>query len=76
MDPERKFRRGLDIPTKKRAERVTERQHKEERPVCLGLTGGDHEQLERCASSLGLNKASFARQAVFERIRADEQPGS
>jgi hypothetical protein len=42
------------------------------RPVRLDLSGTDHERLERCARERGLSKASYARQAVLERIRADE----
>ena len=42
------------------------------RPVRLDLTDNDHERLERLARERGLNKASYARQAVLERMRADE----
>lgn len=43
------------------------------RPVRLDLTDTDHERLERLARERGLNKASYARQAVLERMRADEE---
>jgi hypothetical protein len=42
------------------------------RPVRLDLSETDHERLERLARERGLNKASYARQAVLERMRADE----
>jgi hypothetical protein len=42
------------------------------RPVRLDLSANDHVRLERCARERGLSKASYARQAVLERIRADE----
>jgi hypothetical protein len=42
------------------------------RPVRLDLTDTDHERLERLARERGLNKASYARQAVLERMKADE----
>jgi hypothetical protein len=45
---------------------------KNARPVRLDLSGADHKRLERCAKARGLNKASYARQAVLEKIRADE----
>jgi hypothetical protein len=42
------------------------------RPVRLDLTESDHERLERAAREKGLNKASYARMAVLDRLRADE----
>jgi hypothetical protein len=42
------------------------------RPVRLDLTDADHERLERAAREKGLNKASYARMAVLERLRSDE----
>jgi hypothetical protein len=42
------------------------------RPVRLDLSEADHERLERLARERGLNKASYARQAVLERMKADE----
>jgi hypothetical protein len=45
------------------------------RPVRLDLSETDHERLERCARERGLNKASYARQAVLEKIKADEAGG-
>jgi hypothetical protein len=41
--------------------------------VRLDLTPTDHARLERCARDRGLNRASYARQAVLERIKADER---
>ena len=43
------------------------------RPVRLDLSDADHERLRAAAERVGLSKASYARQAVFERIMADEQ---
>jgi hypothetical protein len=40
--------------------------------VRLQLLESDHERLEKCARRRGLNLASYARQAVLEKIRADE----
>jgi hypothetical protein len=42
------------------------------RPVRLDLTDVDHERLEKAAREKGLNKASYARMAVLERLRSDE----
>lgn len=50
---------------------VAERE-KPVRPVRLDLTDIDHERLEKVARERGLNKASYARMAVLERVRADE----
>ena len=46
------------------------------RPVRLDLTEADHERLEQCAKQIGLTKASYARMAVMERIKADESKGA
>ena len=48
------------------------REQKATRPVRLELSAADHDRLERCAVERGLSKASYARQAVLERIKADE----
>jgi hypothetical protein len=45
------------------------------RPVRLDLSESDHQRLERLARERGLNKASYARQAVLERMKADESGG-
>lgn len=42
------------------------------RPVRLDLSDADHDRLEKVAKEKGLNKASYARMAVLERMRADE----
>jgi len=42
------------------------------RAVRLDLQPADFERLERQATKRGLNKASYARMAVLERIRDDE----
>jgi hypothetical protein len=41
-------------------------------PVRLNLSLDDHARLEKCAKAKGLNKASYARMAVLERIKSDE----
>jgi hypothetical protein len=43
------------------------------RGVRLDLADEDHERLERQARQRGLNKASYARMAVLERIKRDEE---
>ncbi len=45
------------------------------RPVRLDLSEPDHLRLERLARERGLKKASYARQAVLERMKADESGG-
>jgi hypothetical protein len=42
------------------------------KPVRLQLTEPDHKRLEKQAKKRGLNLASYARQAVLEKIMADE----
>lgn len=42
------------------------------RPVRLDLSDADHDRLEKTAKEKGLNKASYARMAVLERLKADE----
>jgi hypothetical protein len=51
---------------------VTVQDEKDARPVRLDLSAADHRRLERCARERGLSKASYARMAVLELIRADE----
>jgi hypothetical protein len=59
--------------TKKGAKHMSAVQaEKAVKPVRLDLSEADHERLERLARERGLNKASYARQAVLERMRADE----
>jgi hypothetical protein len=41
--------------------------------VRLDISEKDHERLERCAEARGLNLASYARQALLARIKADEE---
>lgn len=61
---------------KKRAKKVNATQEERAvKPVRLDLNEADHERLERCARQLGLNKSSYARMAVLERIKADESRG-
>ena len=42
-------------------------------PVRLDLRSEDQERLERMARARGLSKAAYARMAVMERIKADEE---
>jgi hypothetical protein len=46
------------------------------KPVRLDLAEPDFDRLERIARSMGLTKASYARMAVIERMRADESKGA
>jgi hypothetical protein len=48
---------------------------REVKRVRLDLQPADYERLERAAKSKGLNKASFARMAVLELIKAVEAQG-
>jgi hypothetical protein len=58
---------------KKRAKKVNAvREEKMARPVRLDLSSADHVRLERQARERGLSKSAYARQAVLERIKADE----
>jgi hypothetical protein len=41
--------------------------------VRLDMTPRDAERLERCARAKGLSRASYARMATLERIKADEE---
>ncbi len=49
---------------------------RETRPVRLDLLIADVERLEVVARARGLNKAAYARQAVLEKIKADEEGGT
>jgi hypothetical protein len=40
--------------------------------VRLDLSPADHKRLERLAKGTGLTMASYARMALFERMKADE----
>lgn len=58
---------------KKRASKVPAvEEPKVARPVRLDLSPVDHDRLERIARGKGLNKASYARMAVLERLKSDE----
>lgn len=59
---------------KKREKKVvTTEVEKVARPVRLDLSAADHDRLEKVARAKGLNKASYARMVILERIKADEQ---
>jgi hypothetical protein len=59
---------------RKRVKKVTAAsQQRVGRPVRLDLTDEVHERLQRQADKLGLNKASYARMALMERLQADEE---
>ncbi len=51
--------------------RITQAQ-RAARPVRPDHSETDHESLILCAKERGLNKASYARQAVLEKIKSDE----
>ncbi len=42
------------------------------KPIRLDLTERDHARLVQCAEERGLSNAAYSRQAVLERIKADE----
>lgn len=42
------------------------------KPVRLDLSIADHERIERSARRFGLSKSAYVRQALFERLEADE----
>ena len=44
------------------------------KPIRLELSAADHKRIERAAKERGLSKAAYARQAVLERVKADEAP--
>ncbi len=43
--------------------------------VRLDLSPADHKRLERLSKERGLTMASYARMALFERLKADEGSG-
>lgn len=45
------------------------------KPVRLDLSLADHERIERSAKRFGLSKSAYVRQALFERLEADERKG-
>ena len=47
-------------------------QEKETKPIRLDLVLADHERIERSAKRFGLSKSAYVRQALFERLEADE----
>jgi hypothetical protein len=52
---------------------TTVKEERTAKPVRLDLAPADYERLERCARERGLTRSSYARQAVLERIKADER---
>jgi hypothetical protein len=44
-----------------------------DKPIRLVLSAGDHARIKRAARQRGLSLAAYARQAVLERLRADER---
>jgi hypothetical protein len=67
---------GVHAMARKRAKKMspTVVEHEVKR-VRLDLPPADYERLQRAAKSKGLNKASFARMAVLELIKAVEAEG-
>jgi hypothetical protein len=63
---------GVNSMAKKRASRMTSAHEKKSQMVRLELPMVDYKRLDHHAKALGLTKASYARMAVMERIRADE----
>jgi hypothetical protein len=67
---------SVDMAKKKASPPVSAVQEKKVvKPVRLELSEADHRRLERAADVKGLNKASYARMAVLDRIKADEAGG-
>jgi hypothetical protein len=52
---------------------TTTKEEKSAKPVRLDLSPVDYERLETRARERGLTKSSYARQAVLEKIKADER---
>jgi hypothetical protein len=44
------------------------------KPIRLDLVLDDHKRIERSAKRFGLSKSAYVRQALFERLEADEAP--
>ena len=53
---------AVAIPTRKRTGKA----------VRLDLSAKDHDRLDRAAEGKGLSKASYARMAVLDRLKQDE----
>lgn len=58
---------------KKRAPKVNATLEMKKTPVRLDLDATDHERLERWAKRYGLNKSSYVRMALFERMESEEK---
>jgi hypothetical protein len=46
------------------------------KPIRLEMSESDHARIKRAADARGLSKAAYARQAVLQQIRRDEQEGA
>jgi hypothetical protein len=46
------------------------------KPIRLDLPVPDHKRIERSAKRFGLSKSAYVRQALFERLEADEGKGA
>jgi hypothetical protein len=67
------WRLGVDVMAKAKAKKMDATAERPIlKPVRLQLTEPDYERLEKQARKRGLNLASYARQAVLEKIMADE----
>jgi hypothetical protein len=58
---------------RKKAPKVTTTKTRAGIAVRLELKQDDFDRLQRRADAIGLTKASYARMAVMERIKADEE---
>lgn len=65
--------RSPSMAKKKAAKVNTVQTEKAARPVRLDLSDADHQRLERCARKRGLNKASYSRMVILEKL--DEEDG-
>lgn len=58
---------------RKRVPKMPAIEERTQMAVRLELPMADYKRLEKRARELGLTKASYARMAVMERIKADEE---
>ncbi len=63
---------GMTMARKRAKPVQAVQEEKVTKPVRLDLSATDYERLERCAKIRGLTRASYARMAVLDLIRADE----
>jgi hypothetical protein len=68
---------GISIAKRKAAPKVsTVAEERATKPIRLDLPLADHKRIERSARRFGLSKSAYVRQALFERLEADEARGA